>query len=333
MNALLLRIIPCLFFCWSHVAVSHPAFLDMPEVTAFIQEMVKKHHFNQHQLEGYFQKASVQTSALSLITKPAEAKPWHAYRPIFINDLQIKNGVNFYKTHKKTLLSVEKTYGVPAEIIVAIIGAETRYGAATGKFPVFDTLSTLAFHFPRRADFFRQELCDFLLIAREEKLDIEKVKGSYAGAIGAPQFMPSSYRHYAVSPDKTGKRDLFHMDTAISSVAHYFKKHGWKTQAPVTEKATVKGDDYLKTQWAMNNPKPIYHYSDLVKIGLQTQDKAFPWTQEAMTLLPLKSADDHTEFWIGFHNFYVITRYNHSTHYAMAVYQLSQALKEQWQKA
>jgi membrane-bound lytic murein transglycosylase B len=305
--------------------ISHKRFLDRPEVHAFIDEMVQKHKFSRLELQRYFAKAKLQDGVLNAISRPYEAKPWHQYRNLFITDSHINNGLRFWKKYAAILEKAEKTYGVPAEIIIAILGVETRYGENTGRFPVFDSLSTLAFEYPPRAPFFRSELEQYLLLSREEGLDPMVIKGSYAGAMGTPQFISSSYRRYAIDFTGSGKRDLLHStEDAIGSVANYFKEHGWKAGEPVAIATEVSGKGYLQEEWSAKHPKPRHSGSELSKLGVKIQNPA--WNDAKIALISLEGVDA-PEFWLGFNNFYVITRYNNSSNYAMAVYQLSENLK------
>ena len=219
---------------------------DQPQVQAFIDMMVDKHGFEQQQLVAVFNEAKRREDILELMRKPAEkVLKWHEYRKIFLTAGRIDGGVDFWKQNLDALQKAEATYGVAPQIIVAIIGVETRYGGNTGRHRVIDALSTLAFDYPPRSEFFSGELEQFLILGREEDIDVTTTTGSYAGAMGYGQFIPSSYRHYAVDFDGDGKRDLWEnkMDI-IGSVANYFKEHGWKTGEPVAVLASVEGERY-----------------------------------------------------------------------------------------
>lgn len=229
---------------------------DKKAVKIFIKEMVKKHKFNKQYLEKLFSKAKIYDSILEAIARPAEAKPWYQYRPIFVTKRRAQGGIDFWKKNADALTRAEKEYGVPAEIIVAIIGVETRYGKHAGSYPVFDSLATLAFAYPPRAKFFKSELEHFLLMAREEGFEAHKLQGSYAGAMGMPQFISSSFRRYAIDFDGDGKRDLWNNPTdAIGSVANYFRKHRWKKGQPITHKVEVHGKNYKKLITKSLKPK------------------------------------------------------------------------------
>ncbi|MBL4631129.1 MAG: lytic murein transglycosylase B, partial [Paraglaciecola sp.] len=254
-----------------------------------------------------------------------EAKPWHQYYPIFLTEKRLTKGLEFWKTHQKTLARAEQETGVPAEIIIAIIGVETFYGTYTGKYSVLDALVTLGFHYPPRATFFRSELAQLFLLAREEKFDITELKGSYAGAMGWGQFISSSYRHYAVDFDGDGVRDLLNNPVdAIGSVANYFKKHHWRPNSDIAFKAQVSGTQYS----ALLSKKLKYsnQWSQLQDAGVSIS--AAKLSQDmSVKLFEFKQAKGK-EYWVGLPNFYVITRYNHSPLYAMAIFQFSQQLKQ-----
>ena len=288
--------------------------------------MVQKHQFDRNTLRELFSRISTRADIIKAISNPAEAKPWYQYRPIFLKRNRIDGGVDFWNQHHRLLSRAEQEYGVPAEIIVAIIGVETRYGTYKGKYQVMESLATLAFDYPKRAKFFRSELEQYLLLAREEEIDPLSIKGSYAGAMGGPQFISSSYRRYAVDFDGDGKRDLWESTAdIIGSVANYFSVHGWKTGEPITTPANVTGKQYQqlpgvkKWQW--------HELNKLGAMGIAPTESNYTEQQQAV-LIELEGRYK-PEFWLGFKNFYVITRYNHSALYAMAVYQLSQEILTQ----
>ena len=287
--------------------------------------MVKKHDFDKAYLKALFKNAKVQTSVLDAIRTPAERKKkWFEYRPIFLTDARIQGGIKYWQEHRQILQEVEQQYGVPAEIIVAIIGVETYYGRLTGKHPVFDSLVTLGFDYPKRSKFFLSELEHYLLLCREEGFDPTALKGSYAGAMGRGQFISSSYRRYAIDYNQDGKRDLWGSDEdAIGSVANYFYEHGWRPNHVVTSSAQFKGD--ARRIDKSNTLKPSFTYHELNEQGFVADMPV--GMQEKLSLFVLDGKDD-TEYWLGHHNFYVITRYNHSEMYAMAVFQLSQEIKQ-----
>jgi len=294
------------------------------DVLDFIQDMNKKYGFEADSLVKIFSKVDINQKIIDAISRPAEAKPWYEYRPIFITDKRIDGGVEFWNQNDAALSRAYQQFGVDPEIIVAIIGVESFYGKHRGHFPVIESLSTLAFNYPKRGSFFRSELEQFLLLAREEKMDPLEITGSYAGAMGKSQFIASSFRNFAVDFDNDGKRDLWEdSDDVIGSVANYFAKHDWRKDQPIASKATVKGKRYKRV--VKNGIRPNTELGDLLKLGVSIKDD-FPKTEKAALIeLELKHGLEH---WVGMDNFYVITRYNHSELYAMAVYQLSKAIKE-----
>lgn len=293
-------------------------------VNHFIKQMVKKHKFKKSDLDKLFSKAKIHNSILEAIARPAEGKPWHQYRPIFVTKKRTQGGIAFWKKNAAALKRAEKKYGVPQEIIVAIIGVETRYGKHAGRYPVFDALATLAFAYPPRAKFFKSELEHFLLMTREEKIPPLKMLGSYAGAMGMPQFISSSFRHYAVDFDGDGKRDLWNNPTdAIGSVANYFRKHHWKPGQVITHKVQVHGKRYQKL--ISKSLKPTHSQQELLQSGVILPGNL---TTNAKGKLLKFEQRGPSDYWVGWDNFYVITRYNHSALYSMAVYQLSQKIKQ-----
>lgn len=290
----------------------------------FVAEMVKEHDFDKVELDAWFASATKKQTILDAISRPAEKRlTWAQYRKIFVTTSRIKKGVAFWKEHEDILSKVEQEFGVPAEVIVAIIGVETRYGQNKGSFRVIDALSTLAFDYPPRSKFFRKELKEFLLLSREQKQDPLELIGSYAGAMGYGQFIPSSYRAYAVDYDKDGFADIWNnTDDAIGSVANYFKVHGWTSnQAVVVRSRVAKNIDESVINQSL---KPKATIDELSKKGF-TPVKPLKYSGNA-TAMRLEG-EWGAEFWLGLHNFYVITRYNHSRLYAMAVWQLSQEIE------
>jgi membrane-bound lytic murein transglycosylase B len=293
---------------------------------AFADKMVDEHQFDRAALERMFEQASRQQSILDAIARPAEkTKPWKDYRKIFLGSRRINNGVRFAREHEETLARAEQAYGVPRHIIVAVIGVETLYGSNTGSYRVIDALATLAFDYPKRSPFFTSELEHYLLLTREQQVDALSLKGSYAGAMGYGQFMPSSYRAYAVDFDGDGLVDIWKNPVdAIGSVANYFKKHGWLPGAPVVSRARVNGgfDESAVNQGL----KPVHTVAEFGTRGFTpVEDYA---GEEKATVMKLEG-DNGAEFWMGLTNFYVITRYNHSKLYAMAVYQLSEEIRSE----
>ncbi|MCF7201151.1 lytic murein transglycosylase B [Pseudomonas oligotrophica] len=295
-----------------------------PAVDQFIAEMTQEYGFAAEQLHELFGQAQRKQAILDAISRPAErVKPWKEYRPIFITESRIAQGVDFWRQNEQALARAEAEYGVPAEVIVAIIGVETFYGRNTGNYRVIDALSTLGFDYPPRQPFFRQQLKEFLLLAREEQVDPLTLKGSYAGAMGLPQFMPSSFRAYAVDFDADGHIDIWNNPVdAIGSAASYFKQHGWAAGEPVVARAEVEGDYQRGLTVGL---EPTHDAAALRQLGWRTEQPLADDT--AVTAFRLEGAEGD-EYWVGLPNFYVITRYNRSVMYAMAVHQLSEKLAE-----
>jgi membrane-bound lytic murein transglycosylase B len=299
-------------------------YADHDDAPAFIQRMVNQHGFTTAEVRRILDEARQQEQVLRAMKRPAEkALPWYKYRAIFMNNDRIDRGAEFMARHRATLDAAEARYGVPAEIIVAIIGVETWYGRNTGGYRVLDALATLAFDYPRRADFFRSELEQYLLMCREEKLDPAGPTGSYAGAMGLPQFMPSSFRNYAVDFNANGRRDLWNEpEDVIGSVANYLASRGWRRGEPVAAK--VKGDTDAAEDFEFSRLEPLNRFSQIttagVHVGLQAQADAPAGVLEL-------GGDDDDEYWVALKNFFVITTYNRSPMYAMAVFQLGQAVK------
>lgn len=309
------------------VQAAKPSGFDA-EVRQFILEISEKYGLMQSELQQLMDKAVYHQSIIDAITRPAEAKPWSAYRPIFVTPSRIEQGVEFWNENAALLEKAEYDYGVPPELIVAIVGVETRYGRYIGKYPVIDALSTLAFGYPKRAEFFRRELEQFLLLVREEQIDPEIALGSYAGAMGLPQFIPSSYRAYAVDFDQDGKRDLWNSKSdVIGSVAAYFKRHGWQRGGQITSRAS--GADNRHVAFVEAGMKPSIAVGSLRKAGINSEQ---PVADDALASLIRLDGDEGDEYWLGLHNFYVITRYNHSNLYAMAVYQLSREILSEYNR-
>ncbi|MGH8084020.1 MAG: lytic murein transglycosylase B [Lysobacter sp.] len=305
----------------------------------FIRTTAARYAIDPAAIESVLAQAEIRDSIVSAMSRPAEAKPWSEYRPIFISQARIDGGRAFLAEHREALARAEANTGVPAEIIVAILGVETSYGGNMGSYPVVDALYTLAFAYPRtnlpekiarenqREAFFRDELAQVFALGKENGFDINTLKGSYAGAMGWGQFMPSSYRDYAVDGDGDGKVDLFdNLDDVFASVANYFvKKGGWQRGGLVTVPA-VRADD--AKDFDPDGLEPRYTLEQLAARGYRP---AVPLTSDAggeplqATLFTLDGVDGK-EYWLGFQNFYAITRYNNSRHYAMAVHELAEAI-------
>ncbi len=291
---------------------------ELPGIPQFIDEMVAKHQFRRDELENVFARAQHSPAIVEAISRPATAKPWQEYRAAFVNKKRIKLGLEFWKKYRLTLRRAEKKYGVPQEIIVALIGVETIYGENMGNYRVLDALTTLAFDYPRRADFFRGELEHYLLLARDRQFDLLDTRGSYAGAMGIPQFMPSSYRKYAVDFNGNGKTDLRReARDAIGSVANYLQGYGWIKGTPVAARAQVNG--------ATGNGAVSRTLAEWAAAGVVPEGK---YTLETKARLIDFTVDGGKEYWLAFNNFDVITLYNNSDFYAMTVLQLAGELKK-----
>ena len=295
-------------------------------VAAFIDEMVTKHAFDRDALQTLLGQAEIKQSILDLISAPAEKKlTWAEYRKIFITPERVAAGAAFWRDNEVMLQRIATETGVPVEMLVGIIGVETYFGRITGGNRVIDALSTLAFAYPPRAKFFRKELVEFLLLAREESIDALQPTGSYAGAMGRPQFMPSSYRAYAVDASGDGKRDIWENWADVAgSIANYFVAHGWRQGDEVAAQAT------LGSQWDGAPPQPKNRLKATQSVAaLSRQGVVFATglpNDSAAQLMSFEGGDG-LEFWVGFHNFFVITKYNRSSMYALAVYQLGQEIK------
>ena len=302
-------------------------FANNPNAQQFIDKMVNKHGFDRQQLQEILSQAKRLDSVLRLMDNQApttSVKPpsgpngaWLRYRKKFITPDNVQNGVVFWNQYEDAVNRAWQVYGVPPEIIVGIIGVETRWGRVMGKTRILDALATLSFNYPRRAEYFSGELETFLLMARDEQDDPLNLKGSFAGAMGYGQFMPSSYKQYAVDFSGDGHINLWDPVDAIGSVANYFKAHGW-----------VKGDQVAvmangQAPGLPNGFKTKYSISQLAAAGLTPQQPLGNHQQASLLRLDVGTG---YQYWYGLPNFYTITRYNHSTHYAMAVWQLGQAV-------
>ena len=296
----------------------------------FIDQMVSRHGFDRAQVTRTLNKAQTRRPILEAIARPAEKTlNWSEYRAIFVMPSRIRDGIDFWRQHADTLARAEREFGVPPHIIVAILGVETRFGAHTGGYRVLDALHTLGFHYPRRGKFFREQLNHFLRFAREEGIDPVMPTGSYAGAMGMPQFMPDSFRIYAIDFDGDGRRDIWHNPVdVIGSVANYFVKKGnWQRGEPVTHPAsgvTEKHQDLIDA-----GAKPRLDPVSLTSAGIDAG--AVP--AGAKVSLMDFTTHDGKEYWIGLNNFYAIMRYNPRTKYAMAVYQLAEAIRSEYNKS
>jgi membrane-bound lytic murein transglycosylase B len=299
--------------------------IDQSNVRAFIDEMVREHDFERATVERTLEKAERKQSIIDAITRPAEKTlSWAEYRRIFITPERIKAGAEFWRNNRETLERIAGTSGVPEEILVGIIGVETYYGRITGGYRVLDALSTLAFHYPPRAAFFRKELAAYLLLVREEGMQADVATGSYAGAMGRPQFMPSSFRAYAIDSTGDGKRDIWNDWADVAgSVANYFNAHGWRSGQQVVARAS------LGERWTRPAPKPANSLKPADTVATLSEKGVLFATDlcpDSKSSLLAYDGENGAEYWVGFHNFFVITRYNRSVMYALAVHQLGQEI-------
>jgi membrane-bound lytic murein transglycosylase B len=320
------RILPLLGLLLAASApAKSPSYAERPEVQAFIREVSARHGFAEQELIYLFSRVHRTEPILEAIQPPPpKARSWEEYRGNFVNPRRIAAGKGFWKTHRRALARAERRYGVPAEYIVAIIGIETFYGRNAGRWRVVDALTTLAFDYPARSPYFRSELEQYLLLSRDTGADVFSVRGSYAGAIGIPQFMPSSTRRFAVDFDGSGAVDLRRSPAdAIGSVANFLKEHGWQSGEEVLFEAKLTGEAWRPLADGSVDPK--HPLEDLRKAGVE-----FPQPARAAhaALVELETPERPSEYRVGLQNFYVLTRYNRSAFYASAVHDLAQELKK-----
>ena len=324
MQKLLLATLFFLSLSFSHLSLAE--IKDQVALDKFINKMVEQHQFDRAELVSLFQSVEIKPKIIKAMTRPAEGMPWYKYRKIFLRDSRIQGGVKFWQENLESLTAMQQRYGVPAEIIVAIIGVETLYGKRTGGHRVIDALATLGFDYPKRSTFFLSELENFLILCREEDMDPLVPVGSYAGAMGMPQFMPSSYRNFAADYEGDAKRDIWNNSAdAIASVANYFAKHHWQPGKDIAFPAFAIGEQYKRA--LSKGLKPDINAAQLRALRVLMPDQIAD--TELLKLLSFEQ-EKGNDLWIGLKNFYVITRYNHSPLYALAVFQLSEAIKQQY---
>lgn len=307
---------------------AHASYAEHEEARSFMLEMQEKHGFTEAELKSQLDKANRVERVIELIRPPAQRgqRSWENYRSRFLTDSRIEQGASFWREHRAAIEAASKQYGVAPEFIVSIVGIETNYGRFTGNFETFSALATLAFDYPPRAPLFRRELENLLLLAREQNRDPFSYYGSYAGALGYPQFLPSSIRAYAVDFNGDGRID-FDSDPidAIGSIANYFAQHGWRTGEPVAKRIYLPpGLDPAPLIEA--GIEPSIPTADLARQGVGPISGEFHPDLATVFDLPTPGAD--TQYWVGYRNFYVITRYNRSSFYAMAVFELAEALRD-----
>ncbi|MDO5640008.1 MAG: lytic murein transglycosylase B [Neisseria sp.] len=297
------------------VAIS--GFNGNANVQRFIDHEVKSGQFSYNELQNFFGGVEYKGNIINIMNRPGTSRPWYEFRQANAGGSRVANGKQFYAKNKGVIDAVAQSYGVPAEIIVAIVGIETNYGTNMGSFRVADSLSTLAFDYPRRAEFFQKELNEFLLMAKAEKRDIFSFKGSYAGAMGMPQFMPSSFRKYAVDYDGDGFHDIWNnVGDVAASVANYMKAHGWKTNGkmvvPVSLTITQELQNIIDEKTALTRT-----VADFKRLGVQPQE--YVADSEPALLYRLETAPGVYEYYLGLNNFYAVWQYNHSRMYVTAV--------------
>ena len=303
------------FFLFSILLLPNAMAVDLPGIPQFINEMVDKHHFKREELVQLFEEAKYRQDVIDAMNKPSTLKPWLEYRAAFVNPQRISGGLKFWLKYADALERAEKIYGIPQEVIIAIIGVETLYGSNVGSYRTVDALTTLSFDYPRRVDFFRNELEQYLLLAREQNFDILNIRASYAGALGIPQFMPSSYRRNAVDFNGDGKIDLMNgAEDAIGSVANYLRQYGWKPGERVAVPARAED---VKRPNDVDAARSLYAWREL---GIFPQEKVADGLYAYLLDFTVPTGK---EYWFGFNNFAVITTYNNSSYYAMSVYQLA----------
>ena len=313
--------------CGASAEAGSTALDPKSEIEPFVARMAENHAVPASRIRALLSDARVLDSVLDAMRRPAERKPWHQYRNIFLTEKRIARGVEFWRQHRLTLTRAVERFGVPPEIIVAIIGVESFYGSHRGRFRVLDALATLGFRYPERSAFFLSELEAFVLLSDEEHLDAREVKGSYAGAMGISQFISSSYRNYALDFDGDGSRDLLRSpEDAIGSIANYLSMHGWLPGAAIAVRAEVEGDAFRALV-----QKGIKPHTSLASIRARgVRFATYAADEEKGALLEFEVRKGH-EYWVGLTNFYVITRYNHSRLYALAVLQLAQSMRERFE--
>jgi membrane-bound lytic murein transglycosylase B len=293
-----------------------------PEADLFAAEVAERNGLPANAVRELLGQARLQTAILRAMMQPATARTWREYRPAYLNPKRIADGIAFWNTHRDTVAAASTEFGVPGEVIVSIIGVETFYGRVTGTHRVLDALYTLAFAYPPRAELFRSELENFIVLAGELKVNPLRLRGSFAGAMGIPQFLPSSYRKFAVDFDRDGRVDLWRPADAIGSVGSYFRAFGWRTGAPVIASADVTGPDYRSL--IERGIKPELAVGRLRELGVTPRAEL---DGEALAAVIETEGADGLEHWVALENFYVITRYNRSVNYALAVYELAQELR------
>jgi len=323
------KLLLLVLFCAPVLATEHPGSDD------FVKRAAAEYGLPESEVRALLMEGEYKQSIVDAISRPAEGKPWYKYRPIFLTEKRIQKGVDFWKENQELIAAASEKFGVDEEIIVSIIGVETFYGRITGSYRIIDALVTLGFYYPEglssdRSPFFSKELMHYIQLASEEGLPAAEVTGSYAGAMGMGQFMPSSYREYAVDFDGDGRRDLWRSTPdVVGSVANYLHRHGWQAGQPVTRRA-IASSGAAFDEISSRNLKPTLTVAEWREKGFQSSNELPPELPAAVLKL---AEENRSTYWLTFKNFYVITRYNRSPRYAMAVYELSQEIKKGMEEA
>ncbi|MBM5570649.1 MULTISPECIES: lytic murein transglycosylase B [Deefgea] len=312
----------------STLAIADDELISRPDVQEYIRSTAAAHGFSEDLLTYALQNAQTKSNIITILDKPSTSRPWHEFQANFVNKTRINNGAKFWRNNAELVDAVSKKYQVSPAVMLAILGAETNYGAYTGSFRIVDALSTIAFNYPRRAEYFQKELTEFFLLAREEKQDFTTFKGSYAGAMGWPQFMPSSFRKYAQDWDGDGKHDIWNNPgDALASVANYLNQHGWIDGGDTFTPVNINTDpaELLADKFNLH-----YTVDELIAKGVAPISEIN--TKQAAVLFALETEPGFTQHFLGFNNFYVITRYNKSTLYATAVLQLADEIQAAFER-
>lgn len=305
-------------------ALADDELISRPEVQQYINKTAMDHGFTPEEIAGWLQQAEFKGNIITILDKPSTSRPWHEFEANFVNKTRIMNGAKFWRENAILIGDITRKYQVAPEVLLAILGAETNYGRYTGSFRIIDALSTIAFNYPRRAEYFQGELTQLLLLAREEKKDPLSFKGSYAGAMGWPQFMPTSFRKFAQDWDKDGFHDIWsNPGDAMASVAYYLNQHGWQDGGDTYTAVNFNGDP---AQLVADKFNLHYTVDELIAKGVAPINEIN--TKQQAVLYTLETEPGFTQHFLGFNNFYVITRYNKSTLYATAVLKLADEIKK-----
>lgn len=308
--------------------VTYPAgtsFLSRPDVQRYIDRKVASGQFSREEMEAFFANVENKPNIISIMDKPGTSRPWYEFRKNNVAGNRISGGVKYWNANEYAVSQASRIYGVSPELLVAIVGIETNYASNMGSFRTADALVTLAFNYPRRAEFFRKELDEFLLMAHEERRDMFTFKGSYAGAMGVPQFMPSSFRKWAIDADHDGQRDIWNnQQDVMASVANYMKQHGWKTGGKISVPVTFQMTEALQAKLD-ENTQLTHTVGDFKRLGVNVQDASVSDSEKAF-LYRLETAPGQYDYYLGLNNFYTIWQYNHSRLYVSAVKEIAETV-------